>query len=149
LNPNCPDSQLGLISSLIFNKDTGVYDVGDPVAMTLEVTNCSAIDAKLVYPTSQRYVFIVGDSGGNDMWRSSDHKVFEQTQGTETVASGQSVEYTETWDQKDRNGSQVPDGQYKVSAFSVGCIDTARSGCEFGPVRYISVATVTPTPAAS
>jgi Intracellular proteinase inhibitor len=146
-NPNCTPAQLGLISALTFDKDSGVYDSGTPVVATLVLSNCATNDEKLVYPTTQRYVFIVTDSGGNDMWRSTDGKTFAQTESTETIASQQSVEYTETWNQKDRNGSQVPDGQYKVSAFSVGCIATARSGCEFGPIRFVQVGPVAPSPA--
>lgn len=149
-NAACPTgSDVALISELTFDKNIGGYDAGAPVTITLVLTDCAAADQILVYPTTQRYVFIVADSGGNEMWRSTDGKAFGQTEGTETVASQQSVVYTETWDQKDRSGSQVPDGEYKVSAFSVGCSDTAHSGCEFGPVRRIHVGPVVASPAAS
>jgi hypothetical protein len=141
LPPDCAAStgDLGLVSTLHFDNDSGSYSTGEPVAMTLVLSNCGSNDAKLLYPTTQRYVFIVTDNGGNDMWRSTDGKSYAQTEGSETIPAAQTAQYSETWDQKDRNGSQVPVGTYKLSAFSVGCIDTARSGCEFGPIRFIQV----------
>jgi hypothetical protein len=141
LPPDCSASSgpLGLISQLTFDKDTGSYSTGDPVAMKLVLSNCGNNDTKLEYPTAQRYIFIVTDGSGNDMWRSTDGQTYAQTVGSETIPAAQTAEYTETWNQKDRNGNQAPLGQYKITAFSVGCIAVARSGCEFGPIRYIQV----------
>jgi hypothetical protein len=141
LPPDCAAStgDLGLVSTLRFDKDSGSYGTGDPVTMKLVLSNCGNNDAKLVYPTAQRYAFIVTDGSGNDMWRSTDGQNYAQTEGSETIPAAQTVEYSETWNQKDRNGNQAPIGKYKVSAFSVGCIATARSGCEFGPIRFIQV----------
>ena len=153
LPPDCAAStgDLGLISTLHFDKDTGSYSTGAPVTITLLLSNCANNDVKLLYPTAQRYVVIVADDAGNDLWRSTDGQAYAQTEGSETIPAAQTAKYSETWDQKDRNGNQAPNGKYKVSAFSVGCIDSARSGCEFGPIRFIQVeaGTATPPPTAA
>jgi hypothetical protein len=153
-NEQCQSSaeQIGLVSQVETPK--GIFDPGEPVEITLVLADCADNDATLHFPTTQRYDFTIVDANGNEVWKSSDGKSFAQTEGTEVMTPGQTVRYTETWDQKDRDGNQAPDGVYKLSAFSVGCIAEARSGCEFGPVRNIQIgasigagtATATPAP---
>ncbi len=134
--PAAPDA--GLVSQVYFGAG-GIYTAGTPVKITLVLADCANNDSVLYFPTAQRYHFTVDDSNGVELWSSSDGKSYDQTVGTETLHPSQTATYTETWDQKDRSGNQVPAGKYKVSAFSVGCIATARSGCEFGPVGFIQI----------
>jgi hypothetical protein len=134
--PAAPDA--GLVSQVYFNAG-GRFAAGTPVEITLVLADCAKNDSVLYFPTAQRYHFTVADSNGVELWSSSDGKSYDQTVGTETLHRGRTATYTETWDQKDRSGNQVPAGQYKVSAFSVGCIATPRSGCELGPVGFIQI----------
>ena len=131
-----PDA--GLISQVSFDGG-GIYTAGQPIQITLVLADCANNDSVLYFPTAQRYHFIITDSNGVEVWRSSDGKSYDQAEGTETLHRGQTATYTETWDQKDRSGNQVPAGQYKVSAFSVGCIASPRSGCQFGPVGFVQI----------
>ena len=94
---------------------------GEPIEITLILANCANNEATLYYPTSQRYNFIVTDPGGAEVWRSSDGKSFQQVEGSDVLKPYDRITYQDTWDQRDRSGNQVPDAQYKVSAFSVGC----------------------------
>jgi Intracellular proteinase inhibitor len=132
-----PDA--GLISQVSFGLGKSVYTVGQAIDITLLLANCGNNDAVLHFPTTQRYDFIITDPNGVEDWRSSDGKSFGQVEGTETLQPGQTATYTETWNQKDRTGTQVPAGQYKVSAFSVGCGVAARAGCQFGPIQYVQI----------
>jgi hypothetical protein len=132
-----PDA--GLISLVSFGAGNGVNKMGHPIEITLLLADCSKNDDVLHFPTTQRYDFIINDPNGVEVWRSSDGKSFGQVEGTETLQPGQKATYTETWDQKDRAGNQVPAGLYKVSAFSVGCAVTARTGCQFGPIGYVQI----------
>jgi hypothetical protein len=132
-----PDA--GLISQVSFGLGSSVYTVGQAIDITLLLANCGNNDAVLHFPTTQRYDFIITDPNGVEDWRSSDGKSFGQVEGTETLQPGQTATYTETWNQKDRTGTQVPAGQYKVSAFSVGCSVAARAGCQFGPIGYVQI----------
>ena len=103
------------------------------------LADCANNDSVLHFPTAQRYDFIITDPNGVEVWRSSDGKTYGQAEGTETLHPGQTAKYTETWDQKDRSGNQVAVGQYKVSAFSVGCSVSGRSGCQFGPIEFVQI----------
>jgi hypothetical protein len=138
---------IGLVSQAAVTGN-GVYAPGQPIAVTLILANCGNNDATLYYPTTQRYNFHILDANGNELWSSADGKSYGQTEGTEAIAPQTEEKFTETWDQKDRNGAQVADGIYKVEAFSVGCAVAARSGCEFGPVRFVQIRATTATPPA-
>lgn len=140
------DATIGLVSQVAVNGNDGFFTPGQPVDITLILANCGDNNAKLYYATTQRYNFHILDSNGNEVWSSSDGKSYAQTEATEVLAPQTDERFTETWDQKDRNGTQVADGLYNVEAFSVGCSDAARSGCEFGPARLVQIAALTPSP---
>lgn len=143
-----PDA--GLISQVAFGGDNSIYVPGEEIDITLILANCADNNAVLHYPTSQRYGFIIADQSSVEVWRSSDGKTFEQVEGSDELAPNDRLTYSDTWDQKDRNGNQAPDGQYKVSAFSVGCSIAPRTDCQFGPIGLVQIqaATSTVTPGA-
>jgi hypothetical protein len=134
----------GLISQAAFAGLDSIYPPGEQVGITLILANCGDNTATLYYPTSQRYDFIIADANSVEVWRSSDGKTFGQVEGTDELAPNDRKTYEDTWDQKDRSGNQVPDGRYKVSAFSVGCSIAPRADCEFGPIGFIQVQTGAP-----
>jgi hypothetical protein len=140
--PECAAAShdVGLVSQVSFNNEDGNFAQGETVDITLILANCGDNDAVLHYPTSQRYNFHVTDSNGVEVWTSSDGKSFDQVAATESLHPNDRETFTDHWDQKDRSGQQVPGGQYKVAAFSVGCIAEAQPNCEFGPVRFIQIA---------
>ncbi len=140
------DATIGLISQVAVNGNDGLFTPGQPVDITLILANCGDNNVTLYYATTQRYNFHILDSNGSEVWSSSDGKSYEQTIGTEVLAPQTDEKFTETWDQKDRSGAQVPNGLYNVEAFSVGCSDAARSGCEFGPARLVQISEPTPSP---
>ena len=139
------ESQRGLLSTLEFGGDDGLFEPGEDVEMTLTLINCDEVEEDLFYTTTQRYVFIIElvpeDSDvGAEVWRSSDGKVYAETAGELIMQPNETVVYTETWDQTDSvTGEQVEEGRYKISAFSVGCGSEDRSDCRFGPIKYIEV----------
>jgi hypothetical protein len=136
------DAQKGTLTTLDFGQnDKTAYDPGEQIDITLTIGNCSDKALTLTYPTTQRYIFNIEDSAGNKVWTSGDNKVFEQVQGQETIPPNQTLVYTETWNQKDTSGAQVPDGQYKIEAFSVGC-SAGQTSCQFGPVRFVAIGAV-------
>ncbi len=136
-----------LLGALEFDSEPGVYKPGDEVEMTLKLINCDDDAEQLYYSTTQRYVFIVeqvvaldDDSVGLEVWRSSDGTEYDETKGEEVIAINETVVYTESWDQVDTASDQeVPEGLYRVSAFSVGCAVEDQADCRFGPVRYIEI----------
>jgi len=143
-------SDAGLISQVAFGGDNSIYVPGEQVNITLILANCGDNEAVLHYPTSQRYDFTISDPNSVEVWSSSDGKTYEQVEGSDELKPNDRLTYEDTWDQKDRSGNQVPDGRYKVSAFSVGCSIAPRADCKFGPVGFILIqaATSTVTPGA-
>jgi hypothetical protein len=71
----------------------------DSVAhLTFTVTNFTKDPAKIVYPSSQKYDFVVIDSAsGKEAWRWSASKGFLQAVVEESVPAGWSLSFVETW----------------------------------------------------
>lgn len=135
------DAQRGTITTLDFNNETGTYDSGEDIEMTFTIANCGDNNIKLAFTTTQRYVMTAQDAAGNEVWSSAHNKVYDQVLGEEVIEPLKTIVYTETWDQKSNAGEQVPDGTYKISAFSIGC-SSGQTDCHFGPIRYVSVGQV-------
>ena len=141
------DAQRGLLSELSFGAD-GVFDSGEEVEMTMTLINCGDNDVSLTFPTAQRYIVsITSDPSGVEVWNSADGKSFNQVESTEDIPPGETVVYTETWDQADSGGEQVPDGRYKVSFLSTGCGVPESTECRFGPIKFIQIGEVQETDA--
>ena len=138
------DAQRGTITTLDFNDETGTYDPGDEIEITLTIANCGDNDITLSYPTTQRYVMTALDPQGNEVWSSADDQVFAQVEGEEVIPPNKTIIYRETWDQNNSGGEQVPDAQYKISAFSIGC-SSGQTDCHFGPVRFVQIGEVQPS----
>ncbi|GBD33450.1 hypothetical protein HRbin33_02441 [bacterium HR33] len=69
---------------------------GDARAI-LTVTNSGAQVAQLVFPTSQRYDFVLLDLRGNQLWRWSAGRMFTQVITSDSLAAGASVVYEESF----------------------------------------------------
>ncbi len=134
-------AQQGTITTLDFDKENGVYDSGDSIEITLTIINCGDNNIELSYSTAQRYEMSAQDENGNEVWNSADDQSYDQVEGQEIIEPNETVVYTDTWDQTDRDGQQVPDGQYKISAFSIGCAagTVGNPDCQFGPIRFVTV----------
>ncbi len=69
---------------------------GQQARAILSVTNTGAQVAQLVFPTAQRYDFVLLDLRGNQLWRWSAGRVFAQVITTDSLAAGGSVAYEES-----------------------------------------------------
>jgi len=83
----------------------------DVVRLTLHVTNTSGAPIELEFTSGQRYDFQIaeleGDALGETLWTWSADKSFMQALGTETLAAGASLEFTEEWPTGGRRGEVV------------------------------------------
>jgi hypothetical protein len=141
------DAVRGLLARLELSGDDGIFEPGEEIDFTFRlIINCGDNESTLYYPTSQRYHFFVDSPSNEQVWSSADEQVFEQVQGTEVIEIHETLQYEETWDQTDRDGEQVPDGVYKVSAFSVGCAQETQSNCQFGSVSQFEIRSGTQAP---
>jgi len=98
-----------------------VFRSGEDVDLTLALTANTSEPLTLYYRTSQRYDFVVTTREGKEVWRWSAERTFLQELGQETLEPGKKVSYSESWDQKDTEGNQVPPGVYMASAESPHC----------------------------
>ena len=77
------------------------------VRMVLHVTNPMNRPVSLEFPSSQRYDFAIRTADGKDVWTWSADKSFAQALGTETIAPGATLDYSETWTPTGSKGSYV------------------------------------------
>ena len=131
--------QSGLLADLEFGGDNGLFEEGEDIEMKLTLINCGDSEVQLFFPTAQRYEVSIEDANGIQVWNSSDGKAFSQATAKEVIATGETVVYTETWEQEDAQGEQVPLGTYRVSALSVGCGQEDAINCTFGSVKLLEI----------
>ena len=90
-----------VVSSEGLAATMGVSTSADAVELTLHVTNTSGAPIELEFSSGQRYDFqvseVVDGVVGETVWTWSADKSFMQALGTETLAPGASLRYTETW----------------------------------------------------
>lgn len=90
------------------------YQLGTPILMELIVSNEESNEpVKLTFYSSQRYDFIIIKEG-EEIWRWSKDKLFAMMLEEIVLAPGESLHYTETWDQMDNKGERVLSGRYEI-----------------------------------
>lgn len=105
-----PESHL----ELMLRIDGKEHRWRDPISMELIVKNPSKIDAQLTFSSAQKYDFIV-KKGQEEIWRWGSGKVFAMMMDQIVLPPGESLQYTETWDQKDNEGETVLPGKYELA----------------------------------
>jgi hypothetical protein len=91
----------------------GGYAMGEPVVMTLEVTNKAGRAISLTFPSAQRYDFIV-KQGKQTIWQWSAGRMFAQVLGRYELAAGETISYEYTWDQTAADGTKPGLGAYTI-----------------------------------
>ena len=100
--------------------DKATYGLGEPVGITLALTNTGQTTASFQFPTGQMYDFVVTREGQR-VWQWSLGRVFVQAFTTLTLPPGEARTFTDHWDQRNAQGQQVPPGAYEMAAlFPVG-----------------------------
>mgnify|MGYP006273534931 FL=1 len=86
-----------------------VAPADEGLALTLTVENADADAVDLTFADGQRAEFVARDAGGGaTVWRWSDGRGFAMALGSETLASGESVDYEGEWE-------SPPPGEYEVT----------------------------------
>jgi hypothetical protein len=65
--------------------DKAIYRVGEPIAMTLTVSNRAAPEIRLEFSSAQRFDFAIRDAKKNQIWRWSEGQMFGQMLGAEAI----------------------------------------------------------------
>ena len=107
-----PFAQEGAVVSLDV-PDTA--KAGSPVPIRIRVKNESAAPLDL-YLRGRDVTFdiTVADSTGDPVWRKLEGEVTQAILQLKTLAPGEVMELSHTWDQKSQRGSPVPPGSYTV-----------------------------------
>ncbi len=78
--------------------------------LRLHVTNVSAEPVELEFTSGQRYDFQVTTEAGEILWTWSADKSFMQALGTETLAPGASLTFSEAWPTNGQRGRYIAIG---------------------------------------
>ncbi len=96
--------------------DKNMYDIGEPVEVTINVTNNGYEDVTLVFPDTQKADFSVD----HHLYLWSYDKAFLQIITPITIPSDETVELlNDFWNQVDISGNQVPKGVYHIDGWMV------------------------------
>ncbi len=86
----------------------------------------------LTLPTSQTHDFAVTGGGGDEVWRWSAGKMFAQMLTQLTLAAGESLTFSETWDQVCSDGRPAAVGPYRL----VGWIPSLTTPVSSPPIEF-------------
>jgi hypothetical protein len=95
------------------------FQQGTPIPLAIRVAVREP--TTLYYRTSQRYDLAVINSQGQEVWRWSRDRTFAQVTEEVPLEANGMLSFTETWDQRDNDGQQVPPGNYQIVAESSHC----------------------------
>ncbi|HUR92133.1 MAG TPA: BsuPI-related putative proteinase inhibitor [Gemmatimonadaceae bacterium] len=89
--------------------------VGAPVPVKIRVKNATAAPLEL-YLRGRDVTFdlAVTDSSGDAIWRRLEGQATQAVLQLKTLAPGDAVDLSYTWDQKSQRGLQVPPGRYTI-----------------------------------
>ncbi|MGQ9523671.1 MAG: BsuPI-related putative proteinase inhibitor [Armatimonadota bacterium] len=111
--------------------DKSAYSLGEPVMVTLTISNLGGTPAELTFPTGQKYEF-TASRAGREVWRWSAGRVFTQAVQRMSVRPGEEISFRERWNQTDSDGDRVPPGRYRISGWltAEGREEMTRSSAE-------------------
>lgn len=112
-----PESRAGL--RLVLRADRAAYALGEPVELTLAVTNPGPDPVTVTAPSSQLYDFTVFKDG-TEVWRWSAGRMFLTVLTDLTIPPGETRALTEVWNQQDLGGRPVEPGEYVVVGALIG-----------------------------
>jgi hypothetical protein len=104
---NPPNADANDAGAATLASSVEVEVVADTVRVVLHVTNPTNQPVRLEFSSAQRYDFAIRTAGGMDVWTWSADKGFAAALGSETIAPGGSLDYSEVWKAGNRKGSFV------------------------------------------
>ncbi|MFH1386415.1 MAG: BsuPI-related putative proteinase inhibitor [bacterium] len=90
------------------------FQAGEPVKLTIILSNESGSIVKDVFSSGQSYDFIVLDDNNNIIWQWSNKKVFTMAIRPIVLRPGENLVFTEIWDQVDNLKDKVKPGKYFI-----------------------------------
>ena len=103
---------------------------GDPVPITLRIANLTALPLELHLQGRTVTFDLTVRRGDTVVWRRLEGETVQAILQIRTLAPGDALELTHTWDQQDRAGRPAGAGDYTVS----GSVPTDGAPLRAGPV---------------
>ena len=104
-NAHQPDSNAPHDTSLAASAKVAVSK--SDVKFALQVTNLAPHSVELNFPNGQTHEFVVLDTLGREIWRSSTGKMFTQALQNRNVDANETLSFREEWDPKGLHGKYV------------------------------------------
>lgn len=121
---------------LSLSVDKDAYRVGETVQVRLRVVNVTSAPLALRLASGQQYDVLVRQRGAL-IWQWSHDKAFVQIAREQTLAVGEALTFSGTWDQRDLQGRQVEPGAYEIWAMFLAAQRSGPRSVETGPVRIV------------
>ena len=120
--PAAPPETPTLDSILVtfISTDQPSYAPGQPIHFTVALENRGTEPLVIAFPICQRYDFFVVE-GSELVWQWSADQAFCLETGEERLEPGETLTYSETWDQLAEDGTDVEPGKYRVRGAIEGC----------------------------
>jgi hypothetical protein len=99
---------------LILQTEKAVYQLKEPIAIRLIVTNKTNEVLKLTFSSTQEYDFVVRKED-KEIWRWSRDKIFAMMLNEIILEPNESLVYEERWNQLDNEGKLVSPGRYEIT----------------------------------
>lgn len=100
--------------SAMLQIEKRIYPLGTPIVINLMVTSKKMDEpVELTFSSAQRYDFVV-TKGDKEIWRWSKDKLFAMMMDQITLKPGESLRYTQTWNQREQQGEHTPPGRYEI-----------------------------------
>ena len=96
------------------STDRNVYNISEPVKMTITLINNSSEAYSAYFPSGKKYDFMVLCAKKIERWRWSRGKMFTMAVQPLMLKSRERISYAYTWDQKDNSGRNLSPGKYYI-----------------------------------
>jgi hypothetical protein len=104
-NAHQPDANALHDTSLAASAKVAVGD--SAVKFALQLTNLAPHAVELNFPNGQTHEFVVLDSAGREIWRSSAGKMFTQSLQNRNVDANETISFRDEWDPHGYHGKYV------------------------------------------
>jgi|GEM_PF-3738726 len=98
----------------VFDTTLKARVVNDEMVFSFALVNISGKDQEVRFNSGQKYDIVITNNSGREVYRWSEGRFFTEAIEYVTVKKGGSLEFTESWDFKNKNGEIVEPGQYNV-----------------------------------
>ena len=125
-------------------ETTGSYEIkDDKMNFNFELKNNSTEDKVLQFGSGQQFEITVENEEGEEVYRYSDGKYFTMAIVFREIKAGESIEWQDSWDMKDKDGKELSEGKYTATIEILSILEEGQNldkdftiGIEFKMIAY-------------